>query len=411
MGLIVQKFGGTSLADLDKIRNVAGRISRMREQGNKVVAVLSAMAGQTDRLLDMAHDAAKYPEERELDMLVSTGEQVSIALMAITLNDMGVSAISLLAHQVKIQTDNNYCRARIKAIDPEAVEKQLDDNKVVIVAGFQGVDENGDITTLGRGGSDTTAVALAAALKADECEIYTDVDGVYTTDPGICPKARKLDRISYEEMLEMASLGAKVLQIRSVAFAKRYNVPLRVRSSFNDNPGTLVTREEANVEGLLVTGVTYNRKEAMLSILGVPDNSGIAWRIFDPISKEGINVDMIVQNRSVEGFADISFTVPKLQEDKAFKILSKTAEQVKAVGVERGPDIAKISVVGVGMRDHAGVAAKMFKTFSDEGISMKAVSTSEIKISCIIEDKYVELAVRALHDAFELDKECCYEES
>ncbi|MDP8255975.1 MAG: aspartate kinase [Candidatus Alcyoniella australis] len=410
MALIVQKYGGTSVGSMEKIRNVAVRIARTRTEGNKLVVVLSAMAGETDRLLGLAAEAAAKPIERELDVLLATGEQVSIALMTIVLNEMGVPAISLLAHQVKIQTDDKFCRARIKAIDPEAALRQLEDGKVVIVAGFQGVDEGGDITTLGRGGSDTTAVALAAALNADECEIYTDVDGVFTTDPNICPKARKLERISYDEMLEMSSQGAKVLQIRSVAFAKRYNVPLRVRSSFNDDPGTLVTKEEPGMESMLVTGIAYNRKEALLTIIGVPDKPSVASDVFQPISGADINVDMIIKNRSVEGFSDFSFTVPKLDEDRAFKILSKQAEAMQAVGVDRGPAVAKISIIGVGMKDHSGIASKTFKTLAGEGIGVMLVSTSEIKVSVLIEDKYAELAVRALHDAFDLDKECVTEE-
>jgi aspartate kinase len=404
MSLVVQKYGGTSVGDLDRIANVARRVAKRHAQGDKVVVVLSAMSGQTDKLIKMAHEITDRPLEREMDVLMSTGEQVTIALLAITLQSMGVPAISFTGAQVKMVTDSSHMQARIATIETHAVEKALEDNKVVVVAGFQGVDEEGNITTLGRGGSDTSAVAVAASLKADVCEIYTDVDGVYTTDPNLCKKARKLERISYEEMLELASVGAKVLQIRSVEFAKKYGVPLHVRSSFNDNEGTWVVEEDDGMERVLVAGVACNRNEAKISIRGVPDKPGIAASIFGALSKNNVVVDMIVQDVGVQDHASITFTVGKADLTKALDVIKPCAEELGAAEVAAEENIAKISIVGVGMRSHAGVASQMFDVLASEGVNVLMISTSEIKVSCVIEEKYSELAVRVLHDAFGLDQ-------
>ncbi len=404
MALIVQKYGGTSVGDLARIRNVARRVARTHQEGNDVVVTVSAMAGETDRLLRLAQEACEGPDLRECDALISTGEQVSVALLAITLNSMGVPAQSFLGPQVRIVTDNAFSKARIENVEVKKLKKALREGKIPIVAGFQGVDKEGNITTLGRGGSDTTGVALAAALKADVCEIYTDVEGVYTTDPNICPEAHKMSRISYDEMLELASLGAKVLQIRSVEFAKKYNVPIHVRSSFSDKSGTWVIKEDEKMEKVLVSGVTYNKNEARITVVRVPDRPGIASRIFAPISEANINVDMIIQNTSADGLADLTFTVPKTDLKKALRLVKKTAEEVKAQDVLTDENIAKVSIVGAGMVSHAGVASKMFTALAKENINILMISTSEIKISSVVEAKYCELAVRVLHQAFGLDK-------
>jgi len=404
VALIVQKYGGTSVGTIERIRNVARRAIKTKEQGHSVIVVVSAMAGETDRLIGLAQQITDLPDEREYDVLVSTGEQVSVALLAITLHSMGNSAVSFLGHQIKIQTDSAFSKARILNIDSERVMNSLNQGNIVIVAGFQGVDEDNNITTLGRGGSDTTAVAVAAALNADVCEIYTDVDGVYTTDPNICSDARKLEKISYDEMLEMASLGAKVLQIRSVELAKKYNVSIHVRSSFSDNTGTIVTKEDEEMEKVMVSGVTYNQNEAKITILRVPDKPGVASKIFTPITEANINVDMIIQNTSTDGYADLTFTVPKADFKKALGIVQKTAKELNAVDVLSDPNIAKVSIVGAGMRSHAGVASKMFTVLANVGVNIMMISTSEIKISCVIDAKFTELAVRVLHETFELSK-------
>jgi aspartate kinase len=402
--LIVQKYGGTSVANLEKIRNVAQRVLETQKQGHQVVVVLSAMAGETNRLVALANQASDMPSEREYDVLVSTGEQVTIAVLALVIQQMGGEAVSYLGHQVKILTDDAFSKARIKSIDSEKIVQELKSGKVVVVAGFQGMDEKGNITTLGRGGSDTTAVALAAALKADTCEIYTDVDGVYTTDPNMCPNARKIDKIAYEEMLEMASTGAKVLQIRSVEIAAKYDVPIHVRSSFNNNPGTIVCKEDPTMERFVVTAIAYDKNEAKIAVRHVPDKPGIATKLFAPIAEANINVDMIVQNVSEEGTTDLTFTVPKADLKKALQIVSKTAQEIGAKKIDSDEKISKVSIVGIGMRSHAGVAAKTFKVLAKEGINIQMISTSEIKISVVVEDKYTELAVRSLHEAFELEK-------
>lgn len=404
MALIVQKYGGTSVADLNRIRNVARWVARTRQEGNEVVVVVSAMAGETDRLLQLAAQTGEHPDLREVDNLISTGEQVSVALLALTLNSMGVPAKSFLGNQIRIITDNAFGKARIQKVEVRRLLKELKEGRIPVVAGFQGVDQEGNITTLGRGGSDTTGVAMAAALKADMCEIYTDVDGVYTTDPNICPEARKLAQITYDEMMEMASLGAKVLQIRSVELAKKYNVPIHVRSSFSDKPGTIVTKEVERMEKVLVSGVTYNKNEARITIVRVPDKPGIAARIFTPISEANIVVDMIIQNSSADGYTDLTFTVPKTDFKKALKLVKKTAEEIKAQEVLADENIAKVSIVGAGMVNHPGVAAKMFAALAKENINIMMISTSEIKISCVVEAKYGELAVRVLHRAFGLEK-------
>lgn len=405
MALIVQKFGGTSVADPEKIKSVARRVMENARAGNQMVVVLSAMAGETNRFVELAHQMQKQPDPREFDMLLSTGEQVTIALFAMAVKAAGMEAVSLLGDQVKIKTDSRHTKARIKEIDTSLIKKLHQDNKIVVVAGFQGVSEDNQITTLGRGGSDTTAVALAAALQADVCEIYTDVEGVYTTDPNVCNKARKIDKISYDEMLELASLGAKVLDIRSVSFAKRYNVPLHVRSTFTDTEGTWVIEEDKQMESLPVSGVTYNKNEARITISKVPDTPGTASKIFTPIADAGIVVDVIIQNTRSSDLTDMTFTVPLTDYDQAMEIVAKVADDIKAESYSGDKDIAKVSIVGVGMRNHSGIATTMFRVLAEEGINISMISTSEIKVSCVIEEKYTELAVRSLHDAFELDKE------
>ncbi|RLB10667.1 MAG: aspartate kinase [Deltaproteobacteria bacterium] len=403
MALIVQKYGGTSVGSIERIKNVARRVVDYYRKGNKMVVVLSAMAGQTDGLIELAKKVTDEPDPRELDVLLSTGEQMSVALFAMTVKSMGYEARSLLGFQVGIHTDRLYGKARIHQIDTSRIKKELEKGRIVAVAGFQGLDEKGNITTLGRGGSDTTAVALAAALDADICEIYTDVDGVYTTDPGICPEARKLSVISYDEMLEMASLGAKVLEIRAVEFAKKFNVPLHVRSSFSEERGTMVVSETKDMEKVVVSGVTYNKNEARVTVKRVPDRPGIAARIFKPMFDEGIVVDMIIQNTSEDGFTDMTFTVPKPDFRESMRLVSEVAKEIGAEKVIGDEKIAKVSIVGLGMRAHAGVAQKMFEALAKEGINILMISTSEIKISCVIEEKYTELAVRVLHKSFGLE--------
>ncbi len=403
MALIVQKYGGTSVGSPERIHAVAERVIRTRKEGDEVVVVLSAMSGETDRLLALANTMSPSPDERELDLLLSTGERVTIALLAMALRARGCPARSFTGRQVGIMTDDVHTKARIERVAADRVREALADGVIPVVAGFQGINEKSDVTTLGRGGSDTTAVALAAALKADRCDIYTDVDGVYTTDPNIVPTAAKLDKISYEEMLEMASLGAKVLQTRSVEFAMKYHVPVRVLSSFADAPtGTLVTKEDREMEQVAVSGVAYDRNQAKITLLGVPDRPGIAARLFGGIAKENVIVDMIIQNISQEGLTDISFTVPRVDAKKAMSVVSTLARDIGANDVQLTDDIAKVSIVGVGMRSHSGVAATMFETLAREGINIMMISTSEIKISCVMDAKYTELAVRALHDVFGL---------
>ncbi len=410
MALIVQKYGGTSMGTPDRIRNVARRVKRWKEQGNQVVVVVSAMSGETNRLIALAKDVSPHPEPRELDVMISTGEQVTIALLAMALQDLGVDARSYTGAQVRVLTDSTFTKARILSIDEGKMRRDLDDNKVVIVAGFQGVDEAGNITTLGRGGSDTTGVALAAALSADECQIYTDVDGVYTTDPRIVPEARKLDRITFEEMLEMASLGSKVLQIRSVEFAGKYKVKLRVLSSFEEEgketQGTLITVEEdTQMEDPIISGIAFNRDEAKLTVLGVPDRPGIASQILGPIAEANVDVDMIIQNVGHDGSTDFSFTVNRSEYARTLKILEeKIKPHIGARAIKGDNKICKVSAVGVGMRSHPGVASQMFRTLAEEGINIQMISTSEIKISVVVDEKYLELAVRVLHQAFGLDR-------
>jgi len=405
MALIVQKYGGTSVGSIERIRNVAERVAKFKALGHQVVVVVSAMAGETNRLIAMAKEIQKEPDPRELDVLLSTGEQVTIALLAMALKDLGLKARSYTGSQVRILTDDAHTKARILAIDEENIRRDLANGHVVVVAGFQGVDAAGNITTLGRGGSDTTGVALAAALKADECQIYTDVDGVYTTDPRIVPEARRLKTITFEEMLEMASLGSKVLQIRSVEFAGKYKVKLRVLSSFEDEgEGTLITFEEDNMEQPVISGIAFNRDEAKLTIVGVPDKPGVAAHILGPIAEANIDVDMIVQNVGVDGTTDFSFTVHRNEYKKALQVLEGLKDAIGARRVIGDDKIAKVSIVGVGMRTHAGIASKMFKALADENINIQMISTSEIKISVVVDDKYMELAVRALHQAFELDR-------
>jgi aspartate kinase len=406
MSLIVQKYGGTSVGSPERIKNVARRVARWKAQGHQLVVVVSAMAGETNRLIALAREIQAHPNPRELDVMVSTGEQVTIALLAMALMDMGIKARSYTGAQVRILTDDAYTKARIVSIDESRIRADLAAGYVVVVAGFQGVNEKGDITTLGRGGSDTTGVALAAALKADECQIYTDVDGVYTTDPRIVPEARRLKTITFEEMLEMASLGSKVLQIRSVEFAGKYRVKLRVLSSFEEeSEGTLITFEEdENMEQATISGIAFTREEAKITILGVPDRPGIAYQILGPIGDANIDVDMIVQNVSHDGLTDFSFTVNRGDYQKTLKLLEPVVKHIKARGVEGGDKIAKVSVVGVGMRSHAGIASSAFRTLAEEGINIEMISTSEIKISIVINEKYMELAVRALHKAFGLDQ-------
>ena len=403
MSLIVQKYGGTSVGSLERIAAVAERIMAARGEGHDVVVVVSAMSGETNRLVAMARAIDPSPNARELDVLLSTGEQVTIALLAIMLESRGCPARSYTGGQVHILTDSAFNKARILEIDHRRVCKDLEDGRVVVVAGFQGVDADGNITTLGRGGSDTTAVALAAALKADECQIYTDVDGVYTTDPRVVPQARRLDRITFEEMLEMASLGAKVLQIRSVEFAHKYNVRLRVLSSFEPGDGTLITSEEEAMEQALISGIAFNRDEAKLTLRGVPDRPGVAYEILAPVGEANIEIDMIVQNVGADGTTDFTFTVHRNDYDKALKILEKTAADLGARESRGDKRIVKVSLVGVGMRSHAGIASRMFRALAREGINIEMISTSEIKISVVVDEKYLELAIRALHTEFGLD--------
>ncbi|MBA1378997.1 aspartate kinase [Pseudomonas sp. SAICEU22] len=406
MALIVQKFGGTSVGTVERIEQVADKVKKFREAGDDLVVVLSAMSGETNRLIDLAKQISgdQQPVPRELDVIVSTGEQVTIALLAMALIKRGVPAVSYTGNQVRILTDSAHNKARILQIDDQKIRGDLKAGRVVVVAGFQGVDEHGNITTLGRGGSDTTGVALAAALKADECQIYTDVDGVYTTDPRVVPVAQRLDKITFEEMLEMASLGSKVLQIRAVEFAGKYNVPLRVLHSFKEGPGTLITiDEEESMEQPIISGIAFNRDEAKLTIRGVPDTPGVAFKILGPISAANIEVDMIVQNVAHDNTTDFTFTVHRNDYQSAEAVLKKTAGEIGAREVVGDTKIAKVSIVGVGMRSHAGVASRMFESLAKESINIQMISTSEIKVSVVIEEKYLELAVRALHTAFELD--------
>ncbi len=400
MELIVQKYGGTSVGSLERIKNVAERVTAAQRPGQAFIVVVSAMAGETNRLVSLAQQIAEVPDERECDVLLASGEQVSAALLALAIRALGYRARSFLAHQVRIETDSAFGKARIKSVDASKVKDALREGEIVVVAGFQGVDEKGNITTLGRGGSDTSAVAVAAALHAKVCEIYTDVEGVFTTDPNICPDARKLDRISYDEMLEMASMGARVLQIRSVELAKKFGVPVHVRSSFMDREGTWVVEEGKGMDSVLVAGVTCEKNEAKITILQVPDRPGLAAQIFSPISEANIVVDMIIQNASAEGTTDLTFTVPKADHKKTLAVVEKIAADIQAKGVRTDPHIAKVSIVGAGMRTHAGVAATMFQVLAREGINIEMISTSEIKISVVIHEKYAELAVRVLHDAF-----------
>lgn len=405
MALIVQKFGGTSVGSPERIEQVAEKVAKFRAAGDDVVVVVSAMSGETNRLLGLAKQVCTRPSLREMDVMIATGEQVTIALLAIALNKIGVPAVSFTGAQVPIVTDSAHGKARILSIDETKITAQLNAGKVVIVAGFQGVDEQGNITTLGRGGSDTTAVALAAALKADECQIYTDVDGVYTTDPRVVSRAQRLERITFEEMLEMASLGSKILQLRSVEFAGKYNVPLRVLHSFQEGSGTLITTDdnEDNMEQPIISGIAFNRDEAKLTIRGVPDTPGVAFKILGPISAANIDIDMIVQNVAQDNTTDFTFTVNNVDYDKALDVLQATAKEIGATEVSGTTSIAKVSIVGVGMRSHPGVASRMFEALAKENINIQMISTSEIRVSVVIDEKYVELAVRALHTAFGLD--------
>ncbi|HKJ94179.1 MAG TPA: aspartate kinase [Gammaproteobacteria bacterium] len=409
MALLVQKFGGSSVGTLERIENVARKAMASRDAGNDLVIVVSAMKGETDRLMELAREAAKpnTPRPRELDLILSTGEQVTISLLTMVLERLGAPARCYTGAQVRILTDSAFSKARIQDIDDERIKEDLRFGRIVVVAGFQGVDEKGSITTLGRGGSDTTAVALAAALKADECQIFTDVDGVYTTDPRVVPNARRLDRITFEEMLELASLGSKVLQIRAVEFAGKYKVPLRVLSTFDEGPGTLITLEgqgmQEGMEEPLIAGIALNRDEAKLTVLGVPDTPGIAAQILGPISDANVEVDMIVQNISNEGLTDFTFTVHRNEYEKTLELLKSQAETLGAREVFGDTSIVKLSLVGVGMRSHAGVASRMFRALAEEGINIEMISTSEIKISVVVDEKYLELGTRALHKAFDLD--------
>ncbi len=405
MALYVQKFGGTSVANIDRIRNVANRVIKTYEQGNNVVVILSAMAGVTDDLIKLAKHVATKPDRREMDVLLATGEQTSSALLAMMLTDMGYPAQSILGHQADVVTDCEYGNARIIEIGADRIKSLIAKRTIVVVAGFQGCDVKGNITTLGRGGSDTSAVAIAAALKADVCEIYTDVDGIYTADPNVCSKASKLKSISYDEMLNMASLGAKVLQIRSVGFAKKFNIPIHVRSSFSEEEGTMVLNEEAGMEQLEVSGVTLDKNQARITLKKVPDQPGIAAKIFSPISESGIVVDMIIQNTRQGGQTDLTFTVFEADFEKAMEIEKRVAREIQAEEVFGDKNIAKVSAIGVGMKNHSGVASVMFSTLSRENINIIMISTSEIRISCVIDEKYAELAVRELHTAFGLDRE------
>ena len=411
MALIVQKYGGTSVGDADRIKNVARRVIDTQASGHQVVVVVSAMAGETDRLIALAHTVAERPNERELDVILATGEQVSIGLLSLAIEGLGYRARSFTGGQVRIQTDAAHTKARIVSIDAERVRQALVEGAIAIVAGFQGVSAEDDITTLGRGGSDLTAVAMAAALSADVCEIYTDVDGVYTTDPNIVPEARKLDRVSYDEMLEMASLGAKVLQTRSVEYAKNYGVPVHVRSSFNNNPGTMVVKEDESMEKVVVSGIAYNKQEAKITVTRVADRPGVAAALFGRVAEANIVVDMIVQNISQDGYTDISFTVPRADYAKSMDIVKGVTKEIGADRVIGDDKIAKVSIVGVAMRTHSGVAARMFEALGREKINIQMISTSEIKVSCVVEAKYCELAVRVLHEAFGLGAEAVTEEA
>jgi aspartate kinase len=404
MGLIVQKYGGTSVADIDRLKNVAQRVARTYDAGNSVVVVLSAMAGTTDGIIKLAKEAVEQPTKCELDVLLATGEQTTVALLAMILGDMGYNARSFLGHQVEVLTDSDFGNARIIEVEHKALYKHLDKNGIAVVAGFQGCDINGNVTTLGRGGSDTTAVALAAALGADMCEIYTDVDGIYTADPRVCDRASKINQVSYDEMLNMASLGAKVLQIRSVSFAKRYNVPVHVRSSFNDEEGTMVVPENAGMESLVVSAVTHDKDQARITLKKVPDQPGVAAKIFSPLADSGTIVDMIIQNTRPDGQTDLTFTVPEADYEASIKVAEKIAEKIGAESVYGDDNIAKVSVIGVGMKNNSGVASTMFSTLAAENINIILISTSEIRISCVIDEKYTELAVRVLHSAFGLDE-------
>jgi len=406
MALIVQKYGGTSMGSPERIKNVARRVAKFKSQGHDIVVVVSAMSGETNRLIALAKEIQANPDPRELDVIISTGEQVTIGLLAMALKDAGLDAVSYTGAQVKILTDSAFTKARIQSIDDENMRADLAAGRVVIVAGFQGVDAEGNITTLGRGGSDTTGVALAAALKADECQIYTDVDGVYTTDPRVVPEARKLSTITFEEMLEMASLGSKVLQIRSVEFAGKYNVKLRVLSSFQEEgEGTLITFEEnPNMEKPVISGIAFNRDEARINVVGVPDKPGIAYQILGPVADANIDVDMIIQNVGQDGTTDFSFTVPKGEMARAIAVLEGVQGHIQARSITGDDKICKVSIIGVGMRSHVGVASSMFRTLAEEGINIQMISTSEIKISVVVDEKYLELAVRVLHKAFGLDQ-------
>ncbi len=404
MALIVQKYGGTSVANIERVRNVSNHIKESREKGNDIVVVISAIAGETDRLINLARSLSSHPTEREMDLLLSSGERISSALVAIRLNEIGCKAIALTGRQSGILTDNIHLKARIMHIDKDRVMRYLKDGYVVVVAGFQGINEKGEVTTLGRGGSDTSAVALAASLNADKCEIYTDVDGIFTADPKIVKGARKIDKISYDEVMEMSSLGAKVMQIRSVELGKKYGVPIEVLSSFTYRPGTLID-DGGKMEEVVVSGVVSDKNQARLTITRVPDRPGIAAQIFERIASKNIVVDMIVQNVSEEGFTDISFTVPKDDADDASKIADEVSREIGGGEVTLNKNVSKVSIVGVGMRSHWGVAARMFRILAEEGINIKMISTSEIKISCIIDEKLTESAVRALHRGFNLDKE------
>lgn len=407
VALIVQKFGGTSVGSIERIRAVAERCLRTQREGHKVVVIVSAMSGETNKLLKLAHEVSPVPDAREMDVIAATGEQVSAALLAMCIQAQGGSARSLLGHQVKILTDGAFAKARIKTIEGSKIFSTVDKGQIAVVAGFQGVDDNGDITTLGRGGSDTTAVAVAAAIGASACEIFTDVDGVYTTDPNVCPSARKIPRISYEEMLELASLGAKVLQIRSVEIAMKYGVPVHVRSSFSDAPGTWVTGEDKSLEDVVVAGVAYDKSEARAHVIGVEDKPGVVAELFEELANRNVSVDMIIQNATAGASerADVTFTLPRTDLLRSKPHVEEVAKRLGAAGVRYDEDVAKVSIVGLGMRSHAGVAAKMFRILAKESINIQAISTSEIKVSCLIHEKYTELAVRALHDGFGLEKE------
>lgn len=403
MRILVQKFGGTSVADIDRLKMVRGKVKAALDQGYKVVVVLSAKSGKTNKLLELSTRWAAEPDLAEVDSLLSTGEQASIALFSMLLNDSGIKTRSMLGWQIPITTNDEFGRARILSIDADHIRREFETYDVIAVAGFQGMTEDGRITTLGRGGSDTSAVALAAALDSCECEIYTDVDGVYTTDPNLCSTARKLERVTYDEMLEMASMGAKVLQIRSVEFAKKYNVPVHVRSTFSNDPGTLVTQEDSMMEAVLVSGIAYDKDQARVTVCGVPDRPGISAALFAPLSDAGIMVDMIIQTASRQGVTDMTFTVSRRDVTKAVKLMQTLVATIGGTGVETDAQVSKVSVIGVGMRNHTGVASKAFSALQRENINIQMISTSEIKISCLIDERYTELAVRTLHDAFDLD--------